>query len=127
MQIDRIIPYGERLSMIRLYNQRRARKQALRSKTDASPVPANLYDVADEVKAAEVIDSRVFQTSAEWIAAIKYRTAIPMAVFEYPDSQRFARKAVYSGGNPAATKGIDTEKVTILDFTIIATLSSTKN
>ena len=89
-KIDRIIPWGEWLTLIRphYYKGERGNKPYDLELMLRIYLLQNLYDLSDEGCVAEVIDSRAFAASqrsltvahfrifAEWIRAIRSPTAI---------------------------------------------------
>ena len=82
-KIDRIIPWGEWLALIRphYYKGERGNKPYDLELMLRIYLLQNLYDLSDEGCVAEVIDSRAFRIFAEWIRAIRSPTAILSADF----------------------------------------------
>ena len=77
-QIERIVPWGEWIEEIRpcYYKGERGNKPYDLELMLRLYVLQNLYDLSDMATVAEVIDSRAFLNSAEWIPATKCRTEI---------------------------------------------------
>ena len=82
-QIERIVPWKEWLSLIRpcYYKGERGNKPYPLETMLRLYLLQNLYDLSDEATVAEAIDSRAFSDFAVSIPAIRFRTAIPLAVF----------------------------------------------
>ncbi len=82
-QIERIVPWGEWLTLIRpcYYKGERGNKPYDLERMLRIYLVQNLYDLSDEATVAEIIDSRAFRSSAEWTPATRCRTEIHWGVF----------------------------------------------
>ena len=82
-QIERIVPWGEWLTLIRpcYYKGERGNKPYDLERMLRIYLLQNLYDLADEATVAEVIDSRAFSEFCGWTPATRCRTEIHWGVF----------------------------------------------
>lgn len=127
VQIERIVPWVEWISIIKpfYYKGERGNKPYDLERMLCLYLLQNLYNLSNEATVFEAIDSRAFsdfygvKSSAGW----RYLEEIS----QYFDSQWIAGKAGYSGNGAAATKRLASKNGTIVDSTIIAAPSSTKN
>ncbi len=77
-QIERIVPWGEWITLIKLcyYKGERGNKPYDLELMLRIYLIQNLYDLADEATVAEVVEAARFRTFAEWNQVIKFPMAI---------------------------------------------------
>ena len=115
-KIDRIIPWGEWLTLIRphYYKGERGNKPYDLELMLRIYLLQNLYDLSDEGCVAEVIDSRAFSD----FCGVDSSNQIPNGdtrrytrkISQSADRKRTAGKAVYTSSQNADGKGLDSQK-----------------
>lgn len=129
-QIERIVPWGEWLTLIRpcYYKGERGNKPYDLERMLRIYLLQNLYDLADEATVAEIIDSRVFSE----FCGVDSSNQVPDGdtLGRFRDllirnglQEKLFRQAV----ELLQQRGLILKKGTIVDSTIIAAPSSTKN
>ena len=129
-QIERIVPWGEWLTLIRpcYYKGERGNKPCDLERMLRIYLLQNLYDLADEATVAEVIDSRAFSE----FCGVDSSNQVP----DGDTLGRFRNLLIRNGGlqeklfrqvvELLQQRGLILKKGTIVDSTIIAAPSSTK-
>lgn len=128
-QIERIVPWGEWIELIRphYYKGERGNKPYDLERMLRIYLVQNLYDLSDKATVAEVIDSRAFSEFCGVESSNQVPDEYTGSVPEFAAPQRAAGEVVCAGGISAAGRGLLLKKGTIVDSTLIAAPSSTKN
>ena len=129
-QIDRLIPWGEWLSIIQpcYYKGERGNKPYDLELMLRLYLLQNLYDLADEATAAEVIDSRAFSDFCGVDSSNQVSDGDTIGRFRnILIRNNLQEKLFVQVVTLLQQKGLILKKGTIVDSTIIAVASSTKN
>lgn len=129
-QINRIIPWGEWIALIRpsYYKGERGNKPYDLERMLRIYVLQNLYDLSDEGTVAEVIDSRAFSDFCGVESSNQVPNGDTLGRFRNLLMQNGMQEQLFAQVVSAlAERGLILKKGTIVDSTIISAPSSTKN
>ena len=129
-QIERIVPWGEWLTLIRpcYYKGERGNKPYDLERMLRIYLLQNLYDLADEATVAEVIDSRAFSDFCGVDSSNQVPDGDTLGRFRHiPEENGTQQKLFAEVVQSLMEKGLILKKGTIVDSTIIEAPSSTKN
>lgn len=129
-QINRIIPWGEWIALIRpsYYKGERGNKPYDLERMLRIYVLQNLYDLSDEGTVAEVIDSRAFSDFCGVESSNQVPNGDTLGRFRNLLMQNSLQEQLFAQVVSAlAERGLILKKGTIVDSTIISAPSSTKN